>query len=394
MALCLDHTQDVSGAEQHRLTQLYSPPDFVKKASHEQLCGGEERLPSHVFGSVGRRVYPCHTKAATWLSALFFADKQGQLPADEAEIVKSRLLKSAAHWSIQPAVEALWSKMAADATACESQLTDDDFAMVWTTDAGDTERHYPLRNGAEVKMASQWFDINHSEFTFADKNTVASKILVKAAAYGVTVANPELLDRCAGFGACSAAMAADAWEKRAQLVRQSRPDYAEQALQVAQSLRSDMPLFRERQQRVKLASLLDQFDRQTALHRLYDDGGLERPEDALFSITEKVASAFVDDHVQTTTGAVYEKTALDSLSITHVRQWLGDAFADEVGGVMLDTTKLAALVPTLPRPAAAMFERMAQAAGVPSIARDKSAAVSGLSDDDTAALAAEYAAMA
>ena len=58
MTLILDHTQDLNGSNQHRLTQLYAPPEFVKQASHEQLYGGDEPLPGHVYGSVPRRVYP------------------------------------------------------------------------------------------------------------------------------------------------------------------------------------------------------------------------------------------------------------------------------------------------------------------------------------------------
>jgi hypothetical protein len=82
--------------------------------------------------------------------------------------------------------------------------------------------------------------------------------------------------------------------------------------------------------------------------------------------------------------------ALDRLDISHIRQWLGDEFADEVGGVMLDTTKLAAIVPTLPRPEAEMFERMASAAGISVFARDKTAMDRGLTREEMEALAAQY----
>ncbi len=387
--MILDHTQDLTGADQHRLTQLYSPPDFVKQAAHEQLYGTTETLPPHVFGSVNRRVYPCHTKAATWMSALFFADKQTQLPWAEAASVRERLIKSATHWGILPVVEGLWEKMAADAAQGYAKLADADFALVWTAE-GRKERHYPLRNGNEVKMASQWFDTYHREFGFDDKHTIAAKILTKAAAFGAAVVNPELLDRCAGFGYCAAATAATAWDKRASLAQQRFPEHAAEAVKLAKAIRSGTLEARDQGRRVKMAGLMDQFDRQTSLYKLYDDGGLERPEDVLFGVTEKVAGDFLKNHVQTTTGAVYEKMALDSLTIDNVREWLGDEMADAVGGVMLDTTKLAEIVPTLPRPEAAMFERMAHAAGIPVFAREKAAMDQGLSRDEMQALAADY----
>lgn len=385
----LDHTQDLSGADQHRLTQLYPPPDFVKQASHEQLCGDPESLPPHVYANVAQRLFPCHTKAATWMSALFLGDKRRQLAPSLVDQVQSRIVKSASYWKIKGEVEALWEKMAQDEAQGHARLPDDDFALVWDT-GSHKERKYPLRNAAEVKMASAWFGNYHREFNFADKHTIAAKILTKAAAYGAGVDNQELLDRCAGFGYCAAETAAQTWEKRAALISTSHPDYSAEALQVATTIRAATFEARDQGKRIKMATLMDQFDRQTGLDKLYDDGGLERPEEALFLITEKVASEFLRDHVQTTTGAVYEKMALESLGIDTVRQWMGDDLADECGGVMMDTEKLAEIVPTLPRPEAEMFEKMTQAAGIPVFAREKAAADQGLTRDEMEALAAQY----
>jgi len=385
----LDHTQDLSGSEQHRLTSLYDPPEFVKQASHDQLCGDPEQLQPHVYANVASRAYPCHTKAACWMSALFYGDKHRQLAPAVAENTKGRLLKSASYWNIQAEVEALWEKMATDVAQGVAQLPDEDFALVWTGAAGK-ERHYPLRNGGEVKMASDWFGRFHHEFIFEDKHTIASKILTKAAEYGAVCDNQELLDRCAGFGYCAAETAAETWEKRAALTSSQAPDYSAEALQLASTIRDATFEARDQGKRVKMAILMDQFDRQTGLDKLYDGGGLERPEEALFQITEKVASDFLRDHVQTTTGAVYEKTALDKLDIETVRGWMGDDVADECGGVLLDTEKLAEILPTLPKPDAEAFEKMTAAAGVPVFAREKAAHDQGIPRDELVAMAEQY----
>ncbi len=384
----LDHTQDLSGAEQHRLTQLYTPPEFVKQASHEQLCGDPEQLPPHVYAHLTSRAFPCHTKAATWMSALFFGDKHRQLAPTVADQVKARLIKSASYWNIQPEVEALWEKMAEDEAQGHNRLPDEDFALVWEA-GGRKERHYPLSNASEVKMASDWFGRFHHEFNFQDKHTIAAKILEKAAQHSAVCENQELLDRCAGFGYCAASTAAEAWEKRAALTSSSAPEYSAEALRTAAVIREATFEARDQGKRIKMAALMDQFDRLTELNKLYGDG-LERPEDVLFQITEKVASDFLRDHVVTTTGAVYEKTALAELNIETVRNWLGDDLADECGGVMLDTEKLAEILPTLPRPDAEMFERMTSAAGVPVFAREKAAADHGLTRDEMLAMAKQY----
>lgn len=141
-----------------------------------------------------------------------------------------------------------------------------------------------------------------------------------------------------------------------------------------------------------MAALMDQFDRDCRLNTLYDEGGLERPEDALFSITEKVASEFLNTHTQTTTGAIYEKTALEKLSLDDITRWMGDEFAQEVatGGVFVDMDKLAELLPTMPRDDAEMFERMTAEAGINPMAYEKAAEAAGMSDEDRQALAAQY----
>ena len=117
---------------------------------------------------------------------------------------------------------------------------------------------------------------------------------------------------------------------------------------------------REVDTRLKLASAVDNFDKNTGLYRMYDDGGLARPEEVLFAITEKVARDFLDQNVETTTGNVYALDDLEKLAVEDVREWLGDDFADAVsaGGVYMDRDKLAEIVPTLDRGMASTLDRL------------------------------------
>lgn len=381
-----DHTQDLTGTEKHRLTQICPAPEFVKSASHDQLCGNPETLEAHLYANATDRVYPCHTKAATWMSALFFGDKCDQLSQTKAAQAKQRIWKAAGYWGIQPMVQDAWDKVAAAKQAGVHNLTDDDFALVWEQ-GGKKERHYPLRNAAEVKQASNWFNEHHAQFNFDDKHMMATRILEKAAAYNAAVENAELLQRCAGRGYCPKADAVAAWTKRSELVANTKPDYAMQARKMADSINASNMEIHEQGRRIKLASVMSQYDHVTGLRRLYsEDGGLERPEDVLFKVTEKVAREFVSDHVQTINGAIYEKAALSNLDIEQIQKWMGDDIADACGGVLLDTEKLAELLPTLPRPDADMFERMAEAANVPVSFKEKSASAAGFHAEHADAL--------
>ena len=117
---------------------------------------------------------------------------------------------------------------------------------------------------------------------------------------------------------------------------------------------------RETETRLKLAAVVDGFDKNTKLYRMYDAGGLPRPEEVLFAVTEKVARDFLGQNVETTTGNVYALDDLEKLAVDDVRDWMGDDFADAVsaGGVYMDREKLAEIVPTLDRGMAATLDRL------------------------------------
>jgi hypothetical protein len=369
----LDQTEDLAGTERHRLVSLYEPPAFVKLAGAKPL--GDAALPDHVYADQPHRKYPCHNAAATWTSALFFFDKRAALSPARAQAIETRLLQAADYFNIRHDVDVLQQKVAAANTYNLQQLPDSAFALVWD-DQGSKERHYPLRNAAEVKTAADWFLQHRTAFHFTDRQQIASRILEKAAAFSadVPLETSEVLSRTAGYGYCPASDVIDMLQVRSQLAKRSKPGLS-QELQKLASLVAETGLdVRDAGTRCKLAEVVDMFDHQTHLTQMYDDGGLDRPEDVLFQVTEKVASDFVTDHVQLTSGTIYEKAALAGCDREVVTQWLGDEFAEAISSAGdLDTEKLAAILPTLPRPDAELFDQMATSCGVTPYARDKAA---------------------
>ena len=386
MSTVLDHTQDLSGTAQHRLTSLYPPPAFVKEASHDRLYGDPEQVPRHAYADEANRQFPCHTAPATWMSALFFFDKQASMPPARVEHIGQRIEATARYFNIGQIVQDLKTKMAADANDDLTQLPDSEFALVWADEGGKVkERHYLLRNTAEVKTAANWFAKFRDEFTFPDRQRIAQKISEKAAAHQVPLDEAEMLNRTAGYGYCAGAVVAEMLEKRGDLVARTHPEHASEIRKLAKLVRNKSHDVRDHGYRLKMATTIDMFDRDTRLNRMYDEGGLERPEEILFQVTEKAASDFLESHVQMTSGTVYEKAAFEALDREVVARWMGTELADEVAaGTQIDPRKLATIAATLPRPDAEMFDRMATEAGVPVFARDKAAM------DELFALAAQY----
>lgn len=355
----LDHAHDVSGRETHRLTSLYDAPDFVKSASAERL-NGDDTLPRHLYADQHHKLYPCHTAAATWMSALFFNDKRAEFKNPTAVDIAERIKTAATYFGIRGLVDELETKIAAANDTDINKLPDSEFAIVWESSAGKV-RHWPLRNASEVKFAAAHFKAHRDGFTFEDRYIIANKILEKAAQHNADTSEAEgALELAAGLGNCAAKVASQMLKDRVRLAQRRYSDLAGELSKLADVIDQNPGRVHEVGTRLKLASAVDAFDRNTHLDRLYDEGGLPRPEEVLFAVTEKVARDFMAQHVETTTGNVYSLDDLEKLAVEDVRAHLGDDFADAVssGGVFIDRDKLAAIVPTLDRGMAATLDRL------------------------------------
>lgn len=385
----LDHTQDVSGRETHRLTTLFTAPEFVKSAGHERTHG-DETLPRHVYADVKNKLYPCHSGPATWLSALFFADKQAHFSEKEAAAIETRILDAAKYFGVLGSVRETMQKVAAANDMSIEKLADDAFAIVWVTDE-KKERYWPMRNATEVKHAAFNFNEWRDEFVFEDRQKIAARILEKAAAHQADIGDYELaLAQSAGYGACAAKTAAAMLRERALLVSRSNQPAAQEMTKLAAVIDDHPEHTRQHATLLKLAAAIDEFDRINHLDRLYKTDDLERPESVLFAVTEKVARDFMAHNVETTTGSVYALDDLEKLAVEDMRNWLGDEFVDAVtaGGVYVDREKMSAIVPTLDRGMAAMLDRLMQENKLAAVAYTKQAD-SLLSLDSLYALAAQ-----
>lgn len=359
----LDHTEDVSGQETHRLTTLFEAPEFVKSASNDQLVGDPTKLPRHVYADQYNRLYPCHTAAATWMSALFFNDKRADFSADTAAEINERIHRAAKYFGIDGLVTTVEKKAHQLRDEGLEDVEDDDWGIVWFDRAGNKERHWPMRNSTEVKFAAAHFNKYRDEFVFKDRHEIAQRVLKRAEQLNVDLAaDLDALVYAAGRGACAAKTASELLRDRATLAR--RADGGSMAAvmdKVAAAVAQNPEHAREHETRLKLAAVIDEFDRATGLCRLYGDvGGLARPEEVLFAVTEKTAQDFLASNVETTTGNIYALDDLEKIALDDLRDWLGDDFADAVsaGGVFVDRDKLAAIVPTLDRGMAATFDRL------------------------------------
>ena len=390
MEVVLDQAKDRTGQELHRITSLYSPPDFVKHASYSNICGDPNTLPLHIYADPRARRFPCHTSAATWMSAAFFADKRACYSSRDAEMVEDRLIKAASHHGLAGELQTIFEKAAKYHANDKDALPDAAFAFVWQKDDNTKERHLPLRNKHEVKCAADYLYTHRDEFTYSDRKTMSNKVLVKAAEYGADIeAHADYLEKQAGYGACSGKAAAQLLDNRAGLIENQG---AKKQLKAAASMLRKNPSAAHHPEKMqKLAAFIDTFDRENGLVQDYGHS-VPRPEDVLFVVNEKAANDVKDSHIPMTSGNIYKVADLKTVKLDKIRDWMGSDFADEVsaGGLYVNMNKLAELLPTLPRGDAEHFDRLLSDNGVQPFAKEAAHVPEGISRQDLFALAARY----
>jgi hypothetical protein len=374
----IDQQDDRNGQETYKLHTMYGFPNFVKEASAADICGGATLMP-HQYADQTMRMYPCHTGPATIVSSAFFFEKKAYMNKHRATNIENNILQSADFFGVRQTVDELQKKIGAARQYDEVNLPDDAFAIVQDDGSGNKTRKYPLRNALEVKAAADWLIKYRDELPFRYRNQIADKILKKAAEYGAGLDScREPLEKMAGRGVCAAKHAADLIRARINALGHThQPNKLQQELLKLADMCDDTPQsIRHYHVLTKIAEAVDQFDRIHGLYRNYDDV-IQRPDDVLFAVTEKAAAELDNEIVgNMLTGNFYKKADLARVPLRDLGDALGDDFVSEVStaNAWVDTEKLAAIVPTLPRDDAELFDEVLSAAGIMPFAQ-KSASV-------------------
>lgn len=358
MPVTIDQQGDVDFRNLKKYVQLYDMPEFAKSASYEDIASPEEPNANLYADTRQPYQFPCHTKAATYISYIYFLENKDQLTKEAQTRIQSRLDKLADFHGIRNFINSAAEKCA---SLQREDLSDSDFALVWVTD-GNVSRHYPLRNAGEVKAAAAWFsdrlDEIRSEYVWEDRSTIATKILDKAAEYGADISNErDILEKSAGLGVCDPKKARVHIHNRALLTDRRHPEL-KQAMEKLASMIDRPDTLLDPSTTHKMAQLIDHFDRHNGLVGKYTDK-IPAPEDVLFSASmSKVASA-KNELCALTTGSVYDRRDFSKLPIDLVKSAFGEEILDEVvTGLEIDPVKFAAVASTFPRPDAEVLDTL------------------------------------
>lgn len=392
----IDQAHDQSRQVWHKVQSLYQLPAFVKEATAEQRTG-EATLPTNMFADHVSRLFPMHNKIATLTSALYLLDQKHSMPAVKYAQCMGRLREAAEFFGVTEELNALHKTAEKLAMADAVEYADSDYAIVHEQN-GVKQRYLRLAHADEVKVAADWFAQYRDYFAFGDRQKIARRMLEKSAEHGAALAveQQDFLERQAGYGTCSAEDAAGFVISRLAKIANRVTDEDRQELKkLAETIRSNVENVHRPELLEKIAGAMDGLDRQYGLIPLYAHGGLPRPEDVLFGLNKRALAEFVDTHISTTSGQMYEKTALRQLRAQHVSDYMGPELAGELSedGVHVDMDKLAELLPTLPRDSAEQFDKMVATLGITSNMPKLAATEKlGLSDDELAIFAELYSA--
>ena len=360
------------------IARVFALPDYVQQST--KSATDTDDLGLHFFADPKNRQYPCHSKAATWLSAAAMLKKHAGVPRSGFDVhAWKRIKDTAQYYNISEDLE----KVAEAAVVLNeeedlSTLPNEDFAFVRerkTDTGGYTERQYPLRNAAEVKAAAQHFLKYAAKMPFSQRHESARRIFDKALELRTTIGPSEVSESVAksageGFGVLG--NVTDGLRARGDILMggktQVRRDVGNRLYKLADTLETTADEFSalsDPNQAMKIARTVAAKDEQFGLNKLYGTR-LEAPEDMFFSLTShrmKEGAAQLTRH--TASGSLYKKADVSAITYDVLVDALPEVAAEvSLSGNTVDTEKLASLLPTLDQTQARIFDNVARAQGI------------------------------
>lgn len=145
----------------------YGLPFYVKHASADELVADD--CPPSVFAQISPEPdYPCHSKAACYLSHARYLHGRNNYTVDDQRIIERRLAKFAYEWGLQDDIRELAKR--------HLEVPKD-----------NPSEKYPLRNANEVKAAAEYLVVNTQgkDYVSREYRTLGSRLIAKAASLNV-----------------------------------------------------------------------------------------------------------------------------------------------------------------------------------------------------------------
>lgn len=301
----------------YNILQKLPVPDFVKSASHEDLAGSES-VSEHLYAIPEQRLYPCHTKAATWSSWVYLIRSRDQMPVWQYDSAKRFIEKMAKVHQIANTLPSEEEVIAACADQDKTADTDD---VIYALDLPEEGiRKYPLRHKDELHAAIQYLYNHYESLPFRWRQKMAETIL---SVYEAKFPDADIdedallfLEKQAGWGYATSQNVRDLIESRKFIWQGDRRyDQAVQKLEdlckIASEVQHDQ--LRDRQVRLQIANIVDELEKSAKFSPFRS--GIPRLEDYLFGLTRRQIKSAMSHLVRLNNGSYYSKLSFADLPL-------------------------------------------------------------------------------
>lgn len=367
---------DNLGTVLHSVKQKYAAPNYVKTASYDELTPNTESANFYeTLADPIKAQYPCHTKAATWVSAACFAEDCDSMSPGHRDFVGSRLEKYADFWGIRSDVESIVAKKHArikQAAPVAESYPDDCYAVVQTIN-GKEVRQGLMRNREELEKAAEWLLENRDEMPLDMCTGIAQRILRKEAQLNASLESHRRLEQLTGRGALPSKDIAKGLRERARIVA---PTYKAASVEIGKlaDIFEKRPIKAGSPAMYKAANAIDLYDQHCGLTAMRKRGEIPYPEELCYGCTASDFHKYASDNVRLQTGDVYALSDLGKLDKADVASRCGDDLADACfDGLELNAESAADILPTLPRPEAEALTELLKESGISPVITEKAA---------------------
>lgn len=250
--------------------QMHKEASLPKYAQEHDLIDTSE-LPDSAFADSISREYPIHTKADTFLSAVYL----NKTAADAKPYVKSALENAIDIWGVREDVDNALSgrqeKTASSAVAIEYKQDDDIIHTAYVS----SEKGFN-------KIASDV--ITNTTYSLRTRQDVAEQLLHKCSQYIKDTDTQDRLEKCAGWGTSTPEVVYDAIRNRALLMERSNEKLADKLNKCAEHIISTYKDVVPKHVLDKTANFIDLVDRASGMHTNYGTA-FRRPEEDMYKYT-------------------------------------------------------------------------------------------------------------
>lgn len=373
----MDSFRDNLGTEFYRIQQNHSVPSFVKIAKSKDIVPSynNESL-SRVCADPVKLKYPCHTKAATWVSAAYFADDYPRLDPAYRRKVGDNITKFAQFHGIYGEVKKIFDEKAGlIKSAAKKQEYPDDMYLSVVRKGNFVKRAGLLANQQSVLKAANWLMNHRNEIPLYKCSDVARKLVKRAVQLNVPIPYQDTMERLLGFGINDNERIAAHLEKRAELGITKNKALSKTMFEMANIFRTNPPEIGSLPM-MKAANFVDEYDHRVGLVATRARKEISYPEDIFYHHTINGMKKAASSSVKLQNGHVYDLSSMEALNRQDFQDTFGDDLTNECfAGHSLNKEAAARVFPTLPRPMADQITAMLSKNGERPFRTEKAAAI-------------------